>query len=379
MPPSTLRAELAPADELLARALEPRSRSSARASAGAFARELRARSCVARRRRPSPTAHAGSPTPCCRAARVRGAKTRGVVFRSVTRALGVRDGRAAARCARRATTPSSRARSPTPRRSRGCRPICSPSCSRSRRSTSSRDSAPARPRYRPRHRARVVSPVLSGERGDPGPGAHAVGDPQRVEPLPELGHGHQHADPRATETVVRITGTPRNPELCAWTDGHARAARRAVGRPRRSRSITRPARRATTTPACSASLAARRRERWRRAQNIAGVDQQRELASGSWSSPLLFDRKPSASQSRAMPSSSSCGTAENSTTGHVRRLVARLEHPAQLEARDAGHVDVGQDDVGAPVAEHGPRACRRRPRCERRSRRAAARRPRSAG
>jgi serine/threonine-protein kinase len=89
-PPSSVRAELAPADEVLRRGLhrDPRQRPT---SAGAFARELRS-ALVA-------LAPAGKPDGARWVANTvlpsRGGtaipKTRGVVFRSVTRALGVRE------------------------------------------------------------------------------------------------------------------------------------------------------------------------------------------------------------------------------------------------------------------------------------------------
>ena len=76
----------------------------------------------------------------------------------------------------------------------------------------------ARPRHRARDRARLVPPVLPGERGDARARAHAVGDPQRVEPVSELGQRLEHAGQR-TETVVRIDRARREGELCAWTEG----------------------------------------------------------------------------------------------------------------------------------------------------------------
>ena len=72
----------------------------------------------------------------------------------------------------------------------------------------------ARTRHRTRDRARVVPPVLPGELRDPRPRAHAVGDPQRVEPLPELGRGLEHARPCA-EIVVRIADARRATPSCA--------------------------------------------------------------------------------------------------------------------------------------------------------------------
>ena len=85
-PPSEHRAELAPADDLIAAALahDPRSRP---ASAGELARSLRAALALeasAPRAEPAPAPHVIMP-------RRTKARTRGVVFRSVARAVGVRD------------------------------------------------------------------------------------------------------------------------------------------------------------------------------------------------------------------------------------------------------------------------------------------------
>jgi len=214
-PPSSVRAELAPADDVLLRALsrDPMQRPS---SAGAFARDLRA-ALLALAPIPKPdgarwVANTVMPS--------RGAvvpKTRGVVFRSVTRALGVRDAE----------------------RLRDAIGGAHPELSRALTDTAPLAWLPTdlftqllaiAPAHVNRDSARLARDIAratvraSFRRFFPASAATLV--PERtMSAIRNVWSRYQSWGTvssmpiHAAETVVRITGTPRNPDLCVWTCG----------------------------------------------------------------------------------------------------------------------------------------------------------------
>ncbi|HEY0189708.1 MAG TPA: diguanylate cyclase [Kofleriaceae bacterium] len=216
VPPSVIRAELAPADKLLTRALsrDPALRPT---SAGAFARDLHA-ALLAAMPIPKPdgsrwVANTVMPSRGTTTA----AKTRGVVFRSISRALGVRDaerlrdalGREHPELARALTDTAPLAWLPT------------------EMFTQLLAVAPA---HVDRDSARLARDIAratvraSFRRFFPASAATLV--PERT--LSAIRNvwaryqswGSVSSMPiHASETVVRITGTPKNADLCAWTSG----------------------------------------------------------------------------------------------------------------------------------------------------------------
>jgi diguanylate cyclase (GGDEF)-like protein len=215
VPPSVLRPELEPADELLLRALarDPAHRP---ATAGGFARELRAAlialAPVAKSDAARWVANTVMPS--------RGVvvpKTRGVVFRSITRALGVRDaerlrdalGGEHPELARALTDTAPLAWLPTELFTR---------------------LLTVAPAHVDRDSARLARDVAratvraSFRRFFPASAATLV--PERtLSAIRNVWSRYQSWGTvssmpiHGAETVVRITGTPRSPELCIWTSG----------------------------------------------------------------------------------------------------------------------------------------------------------------
>ena len=334
---STHRAELALVDALLSSALDadPANRP---ASAGAFAKALQA--AVAPLLAPTPRDPARWMGQTIMPSRARtAATTRGVVFRSVTRALGVRDGEKL-RDAIGDTHPEL-ARDPRRGAARVAADRAVDHAAGDRTAAHPARSHAARARHRPRDRARVVPPVLPRERGDAGPRAHAVGDPQRVGALPELGRGLEHAragdrDGRADHRHAEGSGAVR-------VDGrHARAAGRAVRREdaaRRPRGV-RGARRRRLSLSHRVDLEHR------------GRDQQRQLV-GQVDQPVRLGQEAIGLAGARHLREHVVRLDGEQHDRHVRGLVVRLQPAAEIDAGETRHVDVGQDDVRAPVTEHG--------------------------
>jgi diguanylate cyclase (GGDEF)-like protein len=213
--PSLLRAELAPADDVLLRALsrDPRERP---ASAGAFARELHtALLALAPIPRPDGARWVANTVLPSRGAAV--AKTRGVVFRSVARALGVRDAQ----------------------RLRDAIGGEHPDLSHALTDTAPLAWLPTEllvrlfaiaPAHVERDSARLARDIAraavraSFRRFFPASAATLV--PERtLSAIRNVWNRYQSWGAvssmpiHAAEVVVRIAGTPRNPELCVWTAG----------------------------------------------------------------------------------------------------------------------------------------------------------------
>ena len=303
--PSSLRAELAPADAVLLGALEldPAKRP---ASAGAFARALsRALSGIA-----SKPAH---DTPRRIRETIRppqltaaNAKTRGVVFRSVTRALGIRDaerlrdalgqGHSALACALTDTAPL--AWLPTemfiellsiapPHVGRGSEELA-------------RDIARATVRASFRRFFPASASTLVVERT-----LSAVRSVwSRYQSWGVVSSMPVHA----TETMVQITDTPRVAVLCDWTVGMlGQLVTLSGGKdPEVEHHACEAKGDAALVPRAMGARGSAQ-------NNVVAINA--SSAAGSSSSPFDLDRKPSASHSRARISSRSLGSAENSTTG----------------------------------------------------------------
>ena len=214
-PPSSLRAELAAADELILRALhkDPLHRP---ASAGAFARELRtALIALAPATKPDDTRWIANTVMPSRGAA--GPKTRGVVFRSVARALGVREAE----------------------RLRDAISTEHPDLSRALTDTAPLAWLPTdlftqlltvAPPHVNRDAGRLARDIAratvraSFRRFFPASAATLV--PERtLSAIRNVWSRYQSWGTvssmpiHASETVVRIAGTPRHPELCVWTQG----------------------------------------------------------------------------------------------------------------------------------------------------------------
>jgi diguanylate cyclase (GGDEF)-like protein len=215
VPPSVMRAELAPADELLARALhrDPAERPQ---TAGAFARELHA-ALVALAPIPKPdgarwVANTVMPS--------RGAvapKTRGVVFRSVSRALGVRDaerlrdglGREHPELSRALTDSAPLAWMPTELFAQ-LLAVAPPYVERDS-ARLARDIARATVRASFRRFFPASAATLVPERT-----LSAIRNVwSRYQSWGQVSSMPIHT----SETVVRIAGTPKNADLCVWTAG----------------------------------------------------------------------------------------------------------------------------------------------------------------
>jgi tRNA A-37 threonylcarbamoyl transferase component Bud32 len=214
-PPSSLRAELASADEVLLRALS-RDPAQRPASAGAFARELRnALLALAPIPKPDGARWIANTVMPSRATAV--LRTRGVVFRSVTRALGVRDaeklrdalGGEHPDLARALTDTAPLAWLPTELFVRLL--AVSPAHVNRDSPRLARDIARATVRASFRRFFPASAATLVPERT-----LSAIRNVwSRYQSWGNISSMPIHA----AETVVRMTGTPRNPELCVWTSG----------------------------------------------------------------------------------------------------------------------------------------------------------------
>jgi diguanylate cyclase (GGDEF)-like protein len=215
VPPSLLRAELEPADDVLLRALsrDPQHRP---ATAGAFARELRA-ALLALAPLPKPDGARWVANTVLPSRGTAVPKTRGVVFRSVTRALGVRDAE----------------------RLRDAIGGEHPELARALTDTAPLAWLPTElltlllavaPTHIDRDSARLARDIAratvraSFRRFFPASAATLV--PERtLSAIRNVWSRYQSWGTvssmpiHAAETVVRITGTPRNPDLCVWTAG----------------------------------------------------------------------------------------------------------------------------------------------------------------
>jgi diguanylate cyclase (GGDEF)-like protein len=214
-PPSALRPDLAPADEVLLRALQ-RDPMLRPASAGAFARELRAAlQALAPAAKSDGTRWVANTVMPSRGTAV--PKTRGVVFRSVTRALGVRE----AEKLRDAISAEH------PELSRALSDIGPLAWLPTELFTQLLTIAP---RHVQRDGARLARDIAratvraSFRRFFPASAATLV--PERtLSAIRNVWSRYQSWGAvtsmpiHAAETVVRITGTPRNPDLCVWTAG----------------------------------------------------------------------------------------------------------------------------------------------------------------
>jgi serine/threonine-protein kinase len=213
-PPSRFRPELAPADAVLVQALhrDPMQRP---ASAGAFARALNdALANLARTARPEGPRWVGGTVMPTRAAQ---AKSRGVVFRAVTSALGVRD---AARL-------------------RDALTAADPELAHTIADTAPLAWLPTEllvrllavaPGHVDRDAAKLArdfgraSVRVSFRRFFPASAATLVPD-RTLSAIRNVWSRYQTwgtvscMPVKATETVVRITETPREPDLCAWAVG----------------------------------------------------------------------------------------------------------------------------------------------------------------
>ncbi|HEY0477484.1 MAG TPA: diguanylate cyclase [Kofleriaceae bacterium] len=215
VPPSVFRDELEPADDVLLRALsrDPQRRP---ATAGMFARELHA-ALVALAPIPKPD---GARWVANTVIPSRGAavpKTRGVVFRSVTRALGVREaerlrdalGGDHADLSRALTDTAPLAWLPTDLFIRLL--TVAPSHINRDSARLARDIARATVRASFRRFFPASAATLVPERT-----LSAIRNVwSRYQSWGTVSSMPIHAN----ETVIRITGTPRNPELCVWTTG----------------------------------------------------------------------------------------------------------------------------------------------------------------
>jgi diguanylate cyclase (GGDEF)-like protein len=214
--PSAIRAELAAADDVILRALH-RDPAQRPATAGAFARELRG-ALLALAPIPKPDGArwvANTVMPSRGTQQV--AKTRGVVFRSVARALGVREaerlrdalGGEHADLARALTDTAPLAWLPTDLFTR-LLAVAPPHVHRDAGKLA-RDIARATVRASFRRFFPASAATLVPERT-----LSAIRNVwSRYQSWGTVSSMPIHA----TETVVRITGTPKNPELCVWTSG----------------------------------------------------------------------------------------------------------------------------------------------------------------
>jgi len=213
--PSILRAELAPADELLLRALS-RDPAQRPATAGAFARELRAALlALAPAAKPDGARWVANTVMPSRGAVV--AKTRGVVFRSVARALGVRDaerlrdalGGEHPDLARALSDTAPLAWLPTELFTRLL--AVAPSHVDRDSTRLARDIARATVRASFRRFFPASAATLVPER--------TLSAIRNVWSRYQSWGAVSSMPIHGSETVVRITGTPRSPELCVWTAG----------------------------------------------------------------------------------------------------------------------------------------------------------------
>jgi serine/threonine protein kinase len=214
-PPSSLRDELAPADDVLLRALsrDPLQRP---ASAGAFARELRtALLALAPIPKPDGARWVANTVMPSRGTVV--PKTRGVVFRSVTRALGLRDAERLRDAIGGEHPDLARALTDTA-------PLAWLSTDLFTRLLA------IAPTHVSRDSARLARDIAratvraSFRRFFPASAATLV--PERtLSAIRNVWSRYQNWGTvssmpiHASETVVRITGSPRNPDLCVWTSG----------------------------------------------------------------------------------------------------------------------------------------------------------------
>jgi serine/threonine protein kinase len=215
VPPSVFNPELEPADEILLRALsrDPHRRP---ATAGAFARELRgALLALAPIPKPDGARWVANTVIPSRGAAV--PKTRGVVFRSVTRALGVREaerlrdaiGGDHADLSRALTDTAPLAWLPTDLFVRLL--TVAPSHVNRDSARLARDIARATVRASFRRFFPASAATLVPER--------TLSAIRNVWSRYQSWGAVSSMPIHANETVVRITGTPRNPELCVWTAG----------------------------------------------------------------------------------------------------------------------------------------------------------------
>ncbi|MEO7735046.1 MAG: diguanylate cyclase [Kofleriaceae bacterium] len=213
--PSSVRAELAPADDVLLRALrrDPMQRT---ATAGAFARELRA-ALLALAPIPKPDGARWVANTVMPSRGTVVPKTRGVVFRSVARALGVREaerlrdaiGGEHADLARALTDTAPLAWLPTDLFTR-LLAIAPPHVNRDG-ARLARDIARATVRASFRRFFPASAATLVPERT-----LSAIRNVwSRYQSWGTVSSMPIHA----SETVVRISGTLKNPELCVWTAG----------------------------------------------------------------------------------------------------------------------------------------------------------------
>ncbi|TMQ06719.1 MAG: hypothetical protein E6J90_45270 [Deltaproteobacteria bacterium] len=215
VPPSVFHDELEPADQILLRALN-RDPSQRPATAGAFARELRgALLALAPLPKPDGARWVANTVMPSRGTAV--PKTRGVVFRSVTRALGVREaerlrdalGGEHADLSHALTDTAPLAWLPTDLFIQ-LLTVAPPHVHRDG-SRLARDIARATVRASFRRFFPASSATLVPERT-----LSAIRNVwSRYQSWGTVSSMPIHA----SETVVRMTGTPRNPDLCMWTSG----------------------------------------------------------------------------------------------------------------------------------------------------------------
>ncbi len=213
--PSSVRAELAPADDVLLRALrrDPAQRTQ---TAGTFARELRA-ALLALAPIPKPDGARWVANTVMPSRGTVVPKTRGVVFRSVARALGVREaerlrdaiGGEHADLARALTDTAPLAWLPTDLFTRLL--TIAPAHVQRDGARLARDIARATVRASFRRFFPASSATLVPERT-----LSAIRNVwSRYQSWGTVSSMPIHG----SETVVRIAGTPKNPELCVWTSG----------------------------------------------------------------------------------------------------------------------------------------------------------------
>jgi serine/threonine protein kinase len=215
LPPSTFRTELAPADEILLRALS-RDPTKRPASAGAFARELHA-ALLALAPIPKPDGARWVANTVMPSRGTAVPKTRGVVFRSVARALGVRDaerlrdaiGGEHSDLARALTDTAPLAWLPTDLLIRLL--AIAPAHVNRDSAKLARDIARATVRASFRRFFPASAATLVPER--------TLSAIRNVWSRYQSWGSVSSMPIHASETVVRITGTPRNPDLCVWTSG----------------------------------------------------------------------------------------------------------------------------------------------------------------
>ncbi|HEX4420005.1 MAG TPA: diguanylate cyclase [Kofleriaceae bacterium] len=215
VPPSVMRAELAPADELLTRALS-RDPTHRPPSAGAFARDLHA-ALLALAPIPKPDGARWVANTVMPGRSTAVPKTRGVVFRSVTRALGVRDaerlrdalGRDHAELSRALSDTAPLAWLPTELFERLL--TVAPAHVDRDSSRLARDIARATVRASFRRFFPASAATLVPER--------TLSAIRNVWSRYQSWGNVSSMPIHASETVVRITGTPKNPDLCVWTAG----------------------------------------------------------------------------------------------------------------------------------------------------------------